>query len=311
MLRLLWLWPVYCAAQVDDALSNPPLTASAAVRALTPKEAGAGRPVHLRGHLLLVTTNRNAIVLLDRTEGIYVELGQWIPAHSKIGDELEVTGVSDAGDFAPMVRAQGMTRVGAGMLPPPRQTTIAELNAGGFDAAWIRLQGIVRSCVPMPPERTALMSNRATALDSSDPGASASNRWLVMFAQGDDKMEVHINGLVTPRELVDAEVRLRGVVFNVHSANRQFVRANLQVADESMIEVLVPPPRDPFALPVQPLGEVLRFSRRGFTGHRVHVRGVVIGHNDGNLLWLREGDHGMQITSRQEGKSRSGRQNSS
>lgn len=69
MLRLLLLWPVCSAAQLDNAVSIPPLTASAAVRALTPTEAGEGRPVHLRGHLLLVTANRNAIVLLDHTEG--------------------------------------------------------------------------------------------------------------------------------------------------------------------------------------------------------------------------------------------------
>jgi len=114
-------------------------------------------------------------------------------------------------------------------------------------------------------------------------------------------MEVQINNAVVPQEIVDAEVYLRGVVFNVHNANRQFVRASVQVADRSMVEVLSPPPADPFALPVRPIGEVLRFSPKGFTGHRIHVRGVVTAHKDGHTLWLREGGRGMQVASGQEG----------
>lgn len=302
MLRLLPLWPVCCAAQVNDSAADPLLATAAAVRSLTTRGAGEARPVRLRGQLVLITTQRTAIVLLDHGEGIYVELRQRAPADFKIGDELDVTGVSGAGDFAPVVKAQRIVRIGSGTLPAPRPTTIAELNAGGFDAAWVSLRGIVRSYAPLFPERMAVPADRAGALESSGPGGASRDRWLVMIAQGDDKLDVQINDLVAPRWLVDAEVRLQGVVFNVHNANRQFVRANLQVAGEAMIEVIVPPPLDPFALPVQPLGEVLRFSRSGFTGHRVHVRGVVTGHKDGNTLWLRDGDRGMQIASIQKGK---------
>jgi len=276
--------------------SSALLDTAAAVRALAPEAAAQHRPVRLRGNLLLVTAPRNAFVLLDRTEGIYVELPEVVEASLQLGDELEVTGVTEAGDFAPIVVARSVERRGPGALPLPRPTTVAELNAGGFDAAWVELRGIVRACRPTPRERMPV-SRSGTA------SGEAANResWLVTFAQGDDKMEVQINGPLLPEDLVDAEVRLRGVVFNVHNANRQFIRANLQVANRAMVEVIVPPPADPFALPVQPISEVLRFSRSGFSGRRIHVRGVVTGHKGGHTLWLREGERGMQIDSAQQG----------
>lgn len=280
----------------QESASNAELDNAAAVRALSPEAAAKQRPVRLRGNLLLVTVLRNALVLLDHTEGIYVELRGSVDDRFQLGDELEVVGESKAGDFAPIVRARRVERVGPGKLPAPRQTTIAEVNAGGFDAAWIELRGIVRACRPAPWPRPPV--------PRSAPGAAepiSRESWLVTFVQGDDKMEVQVNGHVVPEDWVDAEVRLRGVVFNVHNANRQFVRASLQVADRSMVGVIVPPPADPFALPVQPISEVLRFSRGGFTGRRVHVQGVVTGHKDGHTLWVREGERGMPIASAQPG----------
>lgn len=288
------------AAGAEAAAGSPAaLKTPAAVRSLTPEEAAEGRPVHLRGRLLLTTAPGNAIVVSDGEEGLYVELTRPIEGAPRLGDVLEVVGVSDAGDFAPIVRASSVTRIGPGELPVPRPSTIAELNAGGFDAAWIELRGIVRSCVPTPPNRMPLSRTGAPGAGDLLRLAVPRESWLVTFAQGDSKLTVQINGRVTPGLLVDAEVRLKAVVFNVHNANRQFVRANLQVPDASMIEVTVPPPADPFARPVQPVGELLRFSRTGFSGHRVQVRGVVTGQRAGQALWVRDGDRGIRIDTSQ------------
>lgn len=257
-----------------------PLQTAAAVRSLTAQAAAEGRPVKLRGFLLLATAPRNAVVLLNQGEGIYVSLARKELGELRLGDVYEVEGVSEPGDFAPIIRATRFTRVEGGVLPPPRPTTIAELNAGGFDAAWVELRGIVRSCAPI----------------LGDP---AHENWQITFAQGADRMTALVNGHVSGLE--DAEVSLRAVVFNVHNANRQFVRATLQVPEASMIETLVPAPSDPFARPSQPLSAVLRFSRDGFSGHRVHIQGVVTGHKDGRTLWIREGEQGMRVASNQRG----------
>ncbi len=267
------------------------------MRSLPPEEAARGIPARLRGNLLLVTVPGNAIVLYDGTEGIYVELAQPLPAGTELGDLLEVAGVTDAGDFAPIVRATTLVRLGPGRLPSPRVQTIAELNAGGYDAAWVELRGIVRSCVPTPPDRLPVSRAGALVPGQAATFTPARESWLLNFAQGENEMTVQLNGNVVPSDLVDAEVRIRAVVFNVHNTNRQFVRANLQVPAPAMIEVLRSPPSDPFALPVQPVGSLLRFSRTGFDGHRVRVRGTVTGQSTGQSLWVRAGDRGMRIDS--------------
>ena len=294
LLHLILLSTCLDGALGAGAVAPIETTSAADVRRLPPEAAAEHHPVRLRGNLLLVTTPRNAVVIFDGTEGIYVELDRPAGDGYRLGDLLEVEGVTDAGDFAPIVRASRVARVGAGELPAPRPTTIAELNAGGFDAAWIELRGIVRNCVRTPPDR---MPVARSGVPAGPPQESS----VITLAQGDDKMELLINARVDPHDIVDAEIRVRGVVFNVHNASRQFVRASIQVADRSLFAVVVPPPADPFAVPEQPIREVLRFAPTGFTGHRVHVRGVVTAHKDQHTLWLRDGDRGMRVASAQAG----------
>jgi len=302
-LRLLVLAGAGGAGSVHaaDEARPTPLTTAAAVRRLSPEDASRRLPVRLTGNLAIITAPRDALVLLDDTDGIYVEVDEPVKKNLHLGDRLEIEGVTGPGDFAPIVRASRVALLGGGTLPAPRRTTIAELSAGGFDAAWVELEGIVRACVPTPPELMPVPRTPVGLAASASGENRGEESWMVTFNQGDDKLSVRISGRVTPADLVDARVRLRGVVFNVHNANRQFVRANLQLPSVAMIEILAPPPADPFALPLQHVGEVLRFSPTGFTGHRVRVRGFVTGHRDRDTLWLREGDRGMRVASRQEG----------
>jgi len=269
---------------------------------LSPEAAAQKRPVRLTGTLLLVTRQRDALVLRDETDGIYVELNYAVGGTRRPGDRLEVSGVTGAGDFAPMVRANRITWVGAGPLPPPRPTTIAELSAGGFDAAWVELEGIVRSCNPSPLDQVpAARAGGAAPANRTEAERPGPESWTITLAQGDDRMVVQIRDHVAPEQLIDAKVKLRGVVFNVHNANRQFVRANVQVAQAGMITIVTPPPADPFALPLQPIDEILRFTPTGFTGHRIRVRGIVTAQRQGRTLWLRDGNRGLRVASDQDG----------
>lgn len=300
----LWL-PVLLLAPASAARAAnapAPLTSAAAVRSLPPEEAAQERPVQLRGTLLLVTRQRDALVLRDETEGIYVELDQVLGSGRRPGDRLAVSGVTGSGDFAPMVRARRITWMGAGPLPPARRTTMAELNAGGFDAAWVELEGIVRACRPMalnpvspPPAVGTETVNRAP------PERPGPESWNITIAQGDNRMSVQLLDRTAPEQLIDAKVKLRGVVFNVHNANRQFVRSSVQVAHPDMITIVEPPPPDSFALPLQRIDHILRFTPAGFSGHRIRVRGVVTAQHLGRTLWLQEEDRGLRVTTDQAG----------
>ncbi len=301
----LGLWLLVALAAISarsESAPPPPLKTAAAVRLLSPAAAAQQRPVQLSGTLLLVTRHRDALVLRDETDSIYVELNHVIGNSRRPGDRLEVTGVTDAGGFAPMVRATRLTWIGTGPLPRPRPTTIADLGAGGFDAAWVELEGIVRSCRPTPwdPFAVPRPGEVAPANRVAPPGSGAES-WTITLAQGSDRLVVQLRDRVAPEQLIDAKVTLRGVVFNVHNANRQFVRANVQVAQAGMITIATPPPPDPFALPFQPIDEILRFTPTGFTGHRIRVRGVVTAQQPGRTLWLQAGERGLRVATDQAG----------
>jgi signal transduction histidine kinase len=65
------------------------------------------------------------------------------------------------------------------------------------------------------------------------------------------------------------------------------------------IEVLKPAPPHPFDAPIQPADSLLQFSAENPKGHRVHVRGVVTHAEPGDRIWIRDGDTGLRVFSRQ------------
>jgi len=288
-----WLGSSGEAAEPADV---GPLRTAAAVRALSATEAAAARSVRLEG-VVLTPVDWPAFVLQDDTDGIYVTATEPLVADLQPGAWVAIEGVTGAGNFAPMARATKLQRLGTKPLPAPTPTTVTDVAGGGFDAKWVEIEGIVRSCVfgrigPAGFEEPTADAVRPAIRDST----------FLTLAAGEGVLRIRTSAPLDAAALVDARVRVRGVCFNVHNANRQFVRASLRVPRAEDIVVLVPPPPDPFALPLQRAGELLQFNRAGFSGHRVHVRGVVTRHQAGNALWIRDGDRGLRIVSAQAGE---------
>ncbi|MBL9207718.1 MAG: hypothetical protein JNN01_21730, partial [Opitutaceae bacterium] len=89
-MRLLALLACAFAGPVRSAETRAVLGSAAEVRSLATEAAAEARPVRLQGQLLLVTISRNALVLLDRGEGIYVQLDRPVDRQLRQGDEIEV-----------------------------------------------------------------------------------------------------------------------------------------------------------------------------------------------------------------------------
>ena len=68
---------------------------------------------------------------------------------------------------------------------------------------------------------------------------------------------------------VDSRVRVHGVAGAIYNQKNEWVGARLFVPDQAQFEVLEPPPPDPFAIPLRPISDVLRFNLNGSSGHRV------------------------------------------
>jgi signal transduction histidine kinase len=298
---------VFCAAAPDiaaQAATTPVLTSAAQVRALTEEEARRGLAVRLRGIFMGDADPAGiAFVMQDETEGIYVQGPAELVGAARRGDLLEIEGVTDPGGFAPYVVAQTLKKIGTRDIPEPIRVTLDQVNAGQMDAKWVEISGVVRSVEPKaasdnppPPPGTRYVAPSAGAAAVTEPKVK------MKLAAGSARVVVEVSGEFNPDDYVDAEVRLRGLCFNLHNRSRQFVRPFIQVPRGAEVVVTTPPPEKPFSGEPQAVASLLRFAQlTGKQGHRVHVRGVVIHHEPGTALWVRDQDRSLRVhTSGQE-----------
>ncbi|HEY0947671.1 MAG TPA: sensor histidine kinase [Opitutaceae bacterium] len=286
------------------SLERPVLSTAAQVRALTATEARRALPVRLRGVFMGDADPAGiAFVMQDETEGIYVQGPAELVAGLGRGDLLEIEGMTDPGGFAPYVVAHALRRLGRGEIPEPIPATLDELNSGQMDAKWVEFSGIVRSVEPKaptdsgpPPPGTRYAAPSAGAEQPGPPKAK------MKLASGSARVVVEVTGDFKPEDYVDAEVRLRGLCFNLHNRNRQFVRPFVQVPRGVEIVVKRPPPERLFRGEPRPVASLHQFDQlTGKQGHRVHVRGVVVHHRPGTVLWLRDGDRSLRVDTTQPG----------
>ena len=241
-----------------------------------------------------------AFVIQDETDGIYIQGPAALVAGVGRGDLLEVEGVSDPGGFAPYVVAQRIRKIGRGQIPEPIRVTLDELNAGQMDAKWVEISGIVRSVEPTAPsDQAAPPPGTRYAAPSKDDSQARNHKVKMKLASGSARVIVELDGGSNPEAYVGAEVRLRGLCFNLHNRNRQFVRPFVQVPQGVGI-VVESPPEKPFDDQPRPVGSLFRFDQlTEKRSHRVHVRGIVVHHRPGAVLWIRDGDQGLRVETAQ------------
>ena len=287
----------------DMPTTHPTLTTAAQVRALTEDEARRAIPVHLRAIYIGEADPAGiAFVVQDKTEGIYVQGPANLVAGLTRGDLLEIDGVSDPGGFAPFVAAHMIRKIGRAPIPEPTEVALDELNAGQMDARWVEISGVVRSVAPTARSDTGPPPPGTRYASPAGVVSQARMRKVKMkLASGSARVIVEIDGSLKPEEYVDAEVRIRGLCFNLHNRNRQFVRPFVQVPRGVKVEVIKPPPPHPFGSPPRPVATLLQFQDLARThGHRVHVRGVVIFDRPGAMLWIRDHGHSLRVETNED-----------
>jgi signal transduction histidine kinase len=287
ILALLWglSHSLSCA---EPLLSLPAgiLTNAAQVRALDAKEAARHLPVHLRGVVIgEAEPGGNGFALQDETSGIYLTRSSDEVARLHPGDEIEVTGTSDPGSFAPSVIVTTMRKLGVKPLPEPRKITFGELLSGRFEAQWVELVGIVRYCEPSP----------------NDP-----RKLRIELATGEGRLVLRWNVPKVPAPLVDAEIRVRGVCYYLANKNRQLLSPMLAIPHDVRIQIETPAPADPFSEPLHALDSLMHFAPDGSYGHRVHVRGVVTRYQPGEFIFIRDGELALRVQTSQWGELKPG-----
>jgi hypothetical protein len=192
-----------CQQQQSERNSLPTVTKANDAHSLTSEQATRGYPVYLRTVVTYydpyIDLRHPVIWVSDYSGGIYVEL-QSVPAFLfKAGDLVEITGVSAAGGYAPIVHASEAGVIGKSPLPSAARVTFTQILTGAEDGQWAEVGGVVHAV-------RESKKNISLVLALSD-GA--------MTATTVKQVGVDYDGLV------DAKVRIRGnqaTSFNHHGA---------------------------------------------------------------------------------------------
>ena len=261
---LAFLASLTCLLQVaQGAAATNAITRISEVKALTGEEIRQGRAVRLRG----VVTARlcRLFIMQDGNSGIFVyprlarDEGVWKGDDDVFGSfcpgsEVEITGVTRQGGFAPVILPYSVSLLGKAPLPAAEPFNPGRFFRGLDDCSRVEVRGVVQGCWIRPPLGLMLV------LDAN-PGRFMARLPL----EARDICE----------GLVEAEVRLRGVAMAAFNTRGELLMPSVFVNTLSDLTVERSPRNAPFEAPKVSLREVGDY-RSDFGGKfRLHVEGVV------------------------------------
>jgi signal transduction histidine kinase len=272
-----WLLLLFGGLNVLQAQETQELRSAASVRQLTVEQAQQQLPVRLRGVITFFDGGLYSRFLQDETAGIYLfdSLGA---LELSPGQVVEIEGRTSSGEYAPIVVPQRARVLGTADLPAPKRVSFEQLASGKEDSQFVEIVGIVRSA----------------QIDE------LSRYHLLEIATGGGRLLVFARQLPVQRgeDIVDATVRVRGVCSTQFNHQRQLFAIRLMVPRSEDLLIEIPAPKDPFATATRPIGSLLQFTPQETYGHRIKVAGTVIYHDPGKVVFLQQGDQGIQVQSR-------------
>ena len=237
------------------------------VQSLPLEEATNKLPVHIRG----VVTSLGArydrwLSIQDDTRGIFVDLHAISNNFPVPGDFCEIVGHSGAGDFAPIVVADTIHRLGRADFPEPAHPAWHDLINGSMDVQWVELQGLV----------TAVHSNALSM--------------LLAGGQLNVRVDQYEPQLVQFQKSV---VRVQGVLFADWTAAREVHVGDVRMRN-ARVTVDVPAPASPFDAVVKTPRELLQFDAQASAFRRVKVPGQIL-HAEPNQIFLAKDGVGIRV----------------
>ena len=258
--------------EAGSAVANGflPLTTAEQVQSLSVEQAKSKLAVKIRGIVTSAPARYvNGLTIQDGTRGVYVNLEKipfWIiPAESEF---WEVEGHTGPGNFAPVVVADKITRIGNGQLPEPAHPSWNQLINGSMDVQWVEFQGLV----------TDVQSNSLTLLFPEG----------ILNVQMEDYDEHDL------RRFNHAVIRIRGLVLaDWNPDSREVLVGSLRMENAS-ISVDRPAPADFSDAVSKTIQDLLLFDAQASTFQRVKISGQIV-HDGTGQIFLQQGNSGLRI----------------
>jgi signal transduction histidine kinase/CheY-like chemotaxis protein len=236
------------STHIEPPAPHSLLTTVAQVHSLSAQEAVRSLPVKLQA----VVTYRedNGITFVqDQTGGTYLGFDGPMVGGFGAGDLVDITGVTAAGQFAPIVQSHDVRRVGTGEMPAPRPANLDALFTGREDSNWVQAEGYVAEVRPSPHTLalTVVEGVHSFVVYVADYGRLAS-------------------------QALDSRVRLQGVCSTRLNDRGQLIGIGLMVPGERFVTILEP--GDAKAnISQTPISNLMHFSTE--ERRRVRVRGAL------------------------------------
>jgi signal transduction histidine kinase len=262
-----FLLPLLLAARLSAA--EPVLDTVAKVRALSPEEAARKLPVRIEGTIICFDPNRLSIFFCDDTAGTYVGTKTEIPEqyaskHLEPGSRVRIKGVTDSGEFFPIIMQQQIELLGKGSLPEPKKIGAAELLSPALDSQWVEVPAVVTGVEKIGYEFTVDVEVFGLKLKAVLTRDEHSGERAALLMQ--------------------RPVRLQGIAGTVFNNNRQMTGRDFFVP--SFDQIIPTDTLAPFQNPL--LRTVIQLLRKDDTLQTlVRVAGIVT-QVDGNDFYLRD-----------------------
>lgn len=267
MIRIATILFAFLAA-FSRAAEDAPWIKAIDLRSMTPTEADEGREYRIRGTFIF-HDDLNAVFLQDETAGaLFWHRGEtgFTP-----GDIIEVQGITKAGLYVPGLEKTTFRIIGHGPTPEPVEATYDDLISGRYHYQWVSVEGIVRS------------------IRADDKG-----KQHIRLALGSRIVEVHVKDLPEGVPLIDHRVRVTGLAAGGINDRHQLIRPYVWPRDATGITV-VASPVPPAELPAVSTEKLLTFAPSGRTGHRVKMKGTVLGSFSNGRLFIRENKSALAV----------------
>ena len=274
----LWL---AASAAADDAVRSPPVVEGIAAAKAVPLDAiDRGVAIGVRGTVTYASDW--TVAIQENGRGLWADLrgvGSSLALDDLVGAELKITGRLDRGAYAPLLLADSARVIGRASLPPPAAADPQRLYSGADNGARVVVEGIVQGY-----------------REDQDKGL-----WNLVVDSGSRRFVTRIAKPLlagSPATLVDAEVRIVGVVGALRNTKGEFLRPALCVSRSEDLAVLKQPRFPAFEAPLVPLGEIARFRPEPDPGHRIRTAGVATIVVPGRFIYLQEGLDGLRVDTR-------------
>ena len=270
---------VLCLAA--HALAAPlPLTRVEDIRRLSREESAKAVPVKIVG---VCVYSGGDIVVHDGERSIWIAIGgarrsgvlkpePSTPKELVVGAQVEVTGFTNAGDYAPLILPTAIRRIGTLPVPPVPRMAVERLLSGCEDGQMVEVEGVVQRIDPQ--DHTALMMVDGHLCRLSG-------------VLGENANEAR---------MVDARVRVRGVFAPGPNARSEAAILKIDLSGaKGEIKIVTPPPPEPFLAPKVALNHLMPFSPDAQPYHRKVIEGVVVFAIPGRFFFLQEGETSLRV----------------